>query len=83
MEVIEAYKDEFTISKAFDIATVSNNIRTSYANLLPHQVHLYNKLLKFIYGVWSYGNERNELIKQNQLSHRFMEIGVSGDWLSY
>ena len=80
MEVVEAYKDEFTISKAFDIATVSNNIKSSYANLTPHQVHLYNTILKFIYGIWSPSNEQKTKISENKLSQETLwKFGVSGD----
>ncbi len=81
MEIVNEYKDEFSIDRAFDMATVLNNIRTKYANLNANQMRLYNTMLKYIFQSLPSTEERKKLLASNQLSQEGLwKFGISGDW---
>ncbi|MDD4643840.1 MAG: glucoamylase family protein, partial [Bacilli bacterium] len=81
MEIVGSYSDDFSVDKAFDMSTVLNNIRTSYNNLTPHQMHLYNAMLKYIFYALPMTDKRKKILEENQLSQQALwKFKVSGDW---
>ncbi len=80
LEIAEAYKDEFTVNKAFDMATVLSNIRNKYANITAHQMSICNKILKCIFIPTSNLAKREELLKKNNKKQSALwELGISGN----
>lgn len=80
MEIVDAYKDEFSVNRAFDMATVLNNIRTNYANLTAHQIRLYNMMLKYIFQASPMTEQRKKMLEENTLAQQNLwKFGISGD----
>jgi cyclic beta-1,2-glucan synthetase len=81
LEIAKTYKDEFSVDSAFDMTTVLNNMRTSYANLTAHQMRLYNAMLKYIYQSLPMSEQRKEILQQNSLAQpNLWKFGISGEW---
>jgi cyclic beta-1,2-glucan synthetase len=80
MEIVNTYKDKFSVNRAFDMTTVFNNMRNSYANLKATEMRLYNTMLKYIYQTFSPSDNRKETLSHNIKSQSDLwKFGVSGD----
>lgn len=81
MDIVNIYKDELSINKAFEMTTVLNNISTGYANLTAHQKSLYASMLKYIYQSIPYSEERKNILQMNSMAvNNLWKFGISGDW---
>jgi cyclic beta-1,2-glucan synthetase len=80
MEIVRTYKDKNSINKAFEMTTVFNNMRNSYANLTGVQMRLYNTMIKHIYHAFPITDERKNIITNNYQSQKDLwKFGISGD----
>jgi cyclic beta-1,2-glucan synthetase len=80
MEIVSTYKDDFSISKAFDLTTVYNSMLTSYGNITANQKRLYSELLKYICNAFPLSNEKKELLEKNMLpKSTIYKYGISGN----
>lgn len=81
LEIVQNYKDELSVTRAFNIATVFNNMRINYANLKATEMRLYNRMLKYIVQRMPDTKERSLLLKNNKLGiESLWKFGISGDW---
>ena len=81
MDIVNLYKDELSINKAFEMTTVLNNISAGYANLKAYQKSLFSSMLKYIYQAIPLNEERKNVISQNKLSiNNLWRFNISGDW---
>ena len=80
MKIVNTYDTPLAIENAFEMATVLNNMRTSYAQLKAPQMCLYNNMLKHIFQTSSTDQRRREVLEKNTLSQSGLwRFGVSGD----
>ena len=80
-EIMDIYKDKPSIERAFEITTVFNNMRNSYANITANQMRLYNLMLKYIYQSIPLTKEKKELLSKNMMAQpNLWKFGISGDW---
>ncbi|MDD4035743.1 MAG: glucoamylase family protein, partial [Bacilli bacterium] len=81
MEIVANYNDELSVSRAFNVTTVFNNMRINYANLKASEMRLYSRMLKYISQRLPDTIERSLLLKDNKLTRESLwKFGVSGDW---
>ena len=80
IRMVQLYRDAFSISNAFEMATVYSNMRTAMSLLKGSQMSLYNTIFKYLLHVAVIGNERQRLMSRNTLSQSGLwRFGVSGD----
>lgn len=79
-EIVDTYCDETSIESAFDMITVLNNMRNSYAGLSGNQIKLFNQMLKHVYSVTNKTEKRALLLAKNKLTKKDLwKFGISGD----
>ncbi len=81
-EIIEAYPNKHEIEKAFDYATLSNNLNTKLLNISGRNIRTFNIMLNYIYQTSRHfiNEDRRELLAQNSLSQSGLwRFGISGD----
>jgi cellobiose phosphorylase len=81
MKIVNTYNTPLAIESAFEMATVLNNMRTSYAQMKAPQMCLYNNMLKHIFQTSSIDQRRREVLEKNTLSQKGLwRFGISGDF---
>ncbi|MGI6329707.1 MAG: GH36-type glycosyl hydrolase domain-containing protein [Bacilli bacterium] len=79
-EIVNTYRDKYTINKAFAMTTVFSNMLSSYANLTARQMRLYNTLLKYIYQPLPLTKERSKVLEANELAQTGLwKFDIPGD----
>ncbi len=80
MYMIQSYYTGLDVTRAFEMATVLNNMRTGYSQLKGSQMRLYNTILKHIYQTASLSKARKAILEKNTLDQtNLWKFGISGD----
>ena len=82
LEIINAYKDKYSIENAFKVSTLMNVIDTKNMNITGENMRTYNIMLNYLYQTTriSVNEERMSVLRKNALDQTGLwKFGISGD----
>lgn len=80
VHMVQSYYTGLDVNHAFEMATVLNNMRTSYSQLKGSQMRVYNTILKHIYQTASLSKARKAILEKNTMDQtNLWKFGISGD----
>ena len=83
LEIVNTFKDNYSITeKAFEVATIMNNVNNKMVNITGNDMRIYNTMLNYLYQTShiSINKERKEILKNNVLNQTGLwKFGISGD----
>ncbi len=83
LEIVSVFSNpEQIFEKAFEVATIMNNVTNKMVDITGHDMRLYNTMLNYLYQTShiSVNKERTKILKNNTLNQTGLwKFGISGD----